>query len=101
LVLGAISNHDETNANSQNKKQGLMAASWWYPCYKCLPSCFIPSRRSWRLLMFSLYNILICLVAAVLYVAVNKLEPNPRDAAGLKILIIGVAGAVILAHLTQ
>jgi hypothetical protein len=51
--------------------------------------------------MFSLYNILICLVAAVLYAAVNKLEPNPREAAGLKIMIIGVAGAAILAHLTQ
>ena len=31
--------------------------------------------------------------AAMLYVAINKLEPNPRDAAGLKILIIGLAGA--------
>jgi hypothetical protein len=39
--------------------------------------------------------------AAVLYVAVNKFEPNPREEAGLKILIIGVAGAAILAHLTQ
>jgi hypothetical protein len=39
------------------------------------------------------------LVAGALYVAVNKLEPNPRDAAGLKILIIGLAGAAILAHL--
>jgi hypothetical protein len=52
-------------------------------------------------LILSLYNILICLVAAMLYAAVNKLEANPRDAAGLKILIIGVAGAAILAHLTQ
>ena len=51
------------------------------------------------LLILSLYNILICLVAAMLYMAVNKLEPNPRDVAGLKILIIGVAGAAILAHL--
>jgi hypothetical protein len=49
--------------------------------------------------ILSLYNILICSVAAMLYVAVNKLESNPRDAAGLKILIIGVAGAAILAHL--
>jgi hypothetical protein len=39
------------------------------------------------------------LVAGAFYVAVNKLEPNPRDAAGLKILIIGLAGAAILAHL--
>jgi hypothetical protein len=36
------------------------------------------------------------LVAAMLYVAVNKVEPNSRDAAGLKILIIGLAGAAIL-----
>jgi hypothetical protein len=49
--------------------------------------------------MLSFYNIIVCLVAAVLYVAVNKLEPNPREAAGLKILIIGLAGAAILAHL--
>jgi hypothetical protein len=41
------------------------------------------------------------LVAAVLYVAVNNIEPNRRHAAGLKILIIGTAGAAILAHLTQ
>jgi hypothetical protein len=40
------------------------------------------------LLILSLYNILICLVAAMLYAAVNKLEANPRDAAALKILII-------------
>jgi hypothetical protein len=37
----------------------------------------------------------------MLYAAVNKVEPNSRDATGLKILIIGVAGAAILAHLTQ
>jgi hypothetical protein len=52
-------------------------------------------------LILSLYNILICFVAAMLYAAVNKLEPNPREAAGLKILIIGLAGAAILAHLTR
>ena len=43
------------------------------------------------MLALNLYNLVICSVAAVLYVAVNKVEPNPRDAAGLKILIIGVA----------
>ena len=48
--------------------------------------------------ILSLYNFIICLVAAVLYVAVNKVEPNRRDATGLKILIIGTAGAAILAH---
>jgi len=40
------------------------------------------------------------LVAAVLCVAVNKLEPNRRESTALKILIIGLAGAAILAHLT-
>jgi hypothetical protein len=42
---------------------------------------------------------LICLVAAMLYGTVNNIEPNRRDATGLKVLIIGVAGAAILAHL--
>jgi hypothetical protein len=41
------------------------------------------------------------LVAAVLYAAVSKIEPNRHEAAGLKILIIGVAGAAILAHLMR
>jgi hypothetical protein len=41
------------------------------------------------------------LVAAVLYVAVSKIEPNRREATGLKILIVGLAGAAILAHSTQ
>jgi len=52
------------------------------------------------MLIVNLYNLVICSVAAVLYVAVNKVEPNPRHAAGLKILIIGLAIAAILAHLT-
>jgi hypothetical protein len=39
------------------------------------------------------------LVAAMLYVAVNNLEPDRREATALKILIIGLAGAAILAHL--
>jgi hypothetical protein len=34
------------------------------------------------LLILSLYNIIVCLVAAMLYVAVNKVEPNSRDALG-------------------
>ena len=51
--------------------------------------------------LLSAFTILICLVATMLYVAVNKLESNPREAAGLKILIIGVEpGETILAHLT-
>jgi hypothetical protein len=53
------------------------------------------------MLILSLYSFVICLVAAVLCVAVNKLEPNPREATTLKLLIIGLAGAAILAHSTQ
>jgi len=37
----------------------------------------------------------------MLYVAVNDLEPDGREATALKILILGLAGAAILAHLTQ
>jgi hypothetical protein len=51
------------------------------------------------MLVINLYNFIICSVAAALYVAVNKVELNPRDAAGLKILIIGAAIAAILADL--
>jgi small neutral amino acid transporter SnatA (MarC family) len=49
--------------------------------------------------MLSLYNILICLVAAVLYAAVNNFEPNSRHASVLKALITALAVAAILAHL--
>jgi hypothetical protein len=35
----------------------------------------------------------------MLYVAVNDLEPNRREATALKILIVSLAGAAILAHL--
>jgi hypothetical protein len=41
------------------------------------------------------------LIAAVLYVAVNKLEPNRRQASALKVLIIALAVVAILAHLMQ
>jgi hypothetical protein len=54
---------------------------------------------SGSLLIFGLYSLVICLVAAVLYVAVNNLEPDRREATALKILIIGLAGAAILAQL--
>jgi hypothetical protein len=54
---------------------------------------------SGSLLILGLYSLVICFVAAVLYVAVNDLEPNRREATALKILIIGLAGAAILAHL--
>jgi len=63
------------------------------------PLARLARARLTQMLILSLYNLIICLVAAVLYVAVNKVEPNSRDAAGLKILIIGLAGAAILAHL--
>ena len=36
----------------------------------------------------SLYNVVICVVAAVLYVAVNKHEPSRRIASALKVLIV-------------
>jgi hypothetical protein len=53
------------------------------------------------MLIVGLYSFIICLVAAVTVVAVNNLEPNRREATTLKLLIIGLAGAAILAHLTQ
>jgi hypothetical protein len=56
-------------------------------------------RGAEALLILSLYNILICLVAAVLYVAVNNLEPNRRHAFALKVAIIALAVAAILSHL--
>jgi chromate transport protein ChrA len=52
-------------------------------------------------LVLSLSNIVICLVAAALYVAVNELEPNRRLASTLRIVIVAVAVAAILGHLTR
>ena len=52
-------------------------------------------------LVLSLSNIVICLVAAALYVAVNELEPNRRLASALRIVIVAVAVAAILGHLTR
>jgi hypothetical protein len=40
------------------------------------------------MLILSFYSFMICLVAVVLYGAVNKLEPNRRHASVLKILIV-------------
>jgi hypothetical protein len=37
----------------------------------------------------------------MLCVAVNNLEPNRREATALKILIVGLAGAAILARLMR
>jgi hypothetical protein len=53
------------------------------------------------LLILGLYSFIICLVAAVLYVAVNNLEPNRRHAFVLKVLIVILAGAAILTHLVR
>jgi hypothetical protein len=53
------------------------------------------------MLVLSLYSFIICLVAAMLYVAVNTVEQNHREATTLKLLIIGLAGAAILAHLVR
>jgi hypothetical protein len=58
-------------------------------------------RRSGSLLILSLYNIIICLVATTLYVAVDNLEPNRRYASVLKILIVTLAFLAILAHLMR
>ena len=54
---------------------------------------------SGSLLSLGLYSLIISLVAAVLYVAVNNLEPNRRHAFVLKVLIITLALAAILTHL--
>lgn len=59
---------------------------------------FSPGRLTCHMFILSLYSFIIGLVAAVLYAAVNKVEPNPRDATSLSLLIIGLAGAAILAH---
>jgi hypothetical protein len=55
--------------------------------------------RGGSLLILSLYNFVICVVAAVLYIAVNKFEPSSRLASALKIAIVAVAVAAILGHL--
>jgi hypothetical protein len=44
---------------------------------------------------------MICLVATVLYVAVNNIEPNRRHATALKLLVVVLAVVPILAHLTE
>ena len=49
----------------------------------------------------SLYNLVICVVAAVLYVAVNKHEPSRRIASALKVLIVTLAVAAIVRHLMR
>ena len=56
---------------------------------------------SGSLLILSLYNFIICVVAAALYVVVNELEPNRRLASALRIVIVAVAVAAILGHLRR
>jgi hypothetical protein len=51
------------------------------------------------MLVSSLYNLIICLVAAVLFVVVDAHEPNRSLASALKRTIVAVAVAAILGHL--
>ena len=59
------------------------------------------SAWSGSLLILSLYNFIICVVAAALYVMVNELEPNRRLASAIRIVIVAAAVAAILGHLTR
>jgi hypothetical protein len=52
-------------------------------------------------LVLSLSNIVICLVAAVLYVAVNEFEPNRRLASALRIAIVAVGVGAIFSNLMR
>jgi hypothetical protein len=47
------------------------------------------------------YSLAICVVAAVLYVAVNEHEPSRRVASALKFLIVILAVAAIVGHLMR
>jgi hypothetical protein len=51
--------------------------------------------------VLSLYSVVICLIAAVLYVAVDKHEPSRRLASPLKVLIVTLAVAAIIGHLMR
>jgi len=51
------------------------------------------------MLIRGLYSFIICLVAAMLYVAVNDIEPNRRHATALKALIIVLAVLAIVSRL--
>jgi len=53
------------------------------------------------MLVLNLYNLVICSVAAMLYVGVDKVEPSRRDATVLKLAIVALAIAAILAHLAH
>jgi hypothetical protein len=51
--------------------------------------------------ILSLYSIIICAVAAVLYAAVNEHEPDRRLALALKTLIVILVVAAIVRHWTR
>ena len=51
------------------------------------------------MLILSLYNLIICVVAAILFVSVDEIEPNPRLALTLKFLIIFVSVVAIARRL--
>ena len=52
------------------------------------------------MLAFS-YAIGICIVAAMLFVAINKLEPDRRLAFALMVVIVVAAGVAIVNHLIR
>ncbi len=49
--------------------------------------------------MLPFYSAVICVIAAVLFVAVNEHEPSRRVASALKVLIVTLAVAAIVGHL--
>ena len=53
-----------------------------------------------RMLAF-IYVFGICVVAAILFVAVNEIEPHRRLASALRIVIVAVGVAALLAHLMR
>jgi hypothetical protein len=55
--------------------------------------------RNVRMLV-PIYALAICFLAAVLFVAINNFEPNPRLAFVLKFLILALSAAAIASRLT-
>ncbi len=51
--------------------------------------------------MLPFYSAVICVIAAVLFVAVNEHEPSRRVASALKVLIVTLAVAAIVGHLVS
>ena len=48
-----------------------------------------------------LYSFTICFVAAVLFLIVDKFEPNPRIALAIKFLIIAISIVAVIEHLLR